>query len=96
MKKFVILHQGYVTPTEEIKNAWMGWFAAIGDSIVDSGNPFSVGRELTKDGWRELPLGIDSYTGYTIVEAEDMDAAANLLDHYPMITGARIYEASPM
>jgi hypothetical protein len=96
VKKFVILHQGYVTPTEEIKNAWMGWFAAIGDSIVDSGNPFSEGRELTKDGWRDLPLGIDSYTGYTIVQAEDMDAAAKLLDGYPMISGARIYEASVM
>jgi hypothetical protein len=55
-----------------------------------------VGRELTKDGWRDLPLGIDSYTGYTIVEAEDMAAAAKLLDDYPMITGARIYEASAM
>jgi hypothetical protein len=92
----VILHQGYVTPTEEIKNAWMSWFASIGSSIVDNGNPFSAGRELTEDGWRELPLGIDSYTGYTIVEADDMDAAAELLDGYPMITGARIYEASPM
>jgi hypothetical protein len=96
VKKFVILHQGYVTPTEEIKKAWMGWFAAIGDSIVDSGNPFSEGRELTSDGWSDLPLGLDSYTGYTIVEAEDMDAAVKLLDGYPMITGARVYEASAM
>lgn len=96
MKKFVILHQGYVTPTEEIKHAWMGWFAAIGDSIVDSGNPFSAGRELTENGWSDLPLGLDSYTGYTIVEAEDMDAAAQLLADYPMITGARLYEAAAM
>lgn len=96
MKRFVILHQGYVAPTEEIRNAWMAWFAAIGDSIVDGGSPFSVGRELTKNGWRELPLGIDSYTGYTIVEAEDIDAATELLSGYPMITGARIYEAAPM
>jgi hypothetical protein len=96
VSKFVILHQGYVTPTEEIGKAWMNWFASIGDSIVDSGNPFGAGRELTADGWRELPLGIDSYTGYTIVEAEDIDAAAELLHDYPMITGARIYEASAM
>ena len=96
MKKSVILHQGYVTPIEEIRNAWMAWFAAIGERIVDSGNPFREGRELTKEGWRDLPLGLDSFTGYTVVEAEDMDAAAGLLDEYPMITGARIYEAFAM
>jgi hypothetical protein len=96
MRKFVILHQGYETPTEEIKNAWMGWFAAIGDSIIDSGNPFSNGQELTRDGWTELPLGLESYTGYTIVEADDMDAAKKLLDDYPMITAARVYEAATM
>jgi hypothetical protein len=39
MKKFVFLYQGaWLPPTQEMKDAWTGWFSEIGDSIVDSGN----------------------------------------------------------
>ena len=96
MKKFVFLHYGFVTPTSEIGQAWGNWFESIGDKIVDSGNPFGYGREITKDGTKELPLGLNSITGYTIINAADMDEAEEIAQTCPFITGIRVYEADSM
>lgn len=96
MKKFVFLSQGFVEPTQEIRDAWMSWFAEIGDSIVDSGNPFGPGREVMESGAEELPRGPEAITGYTIVQADSMDDAEKLLANCPIITSVRIYEAMSM
>jgi len=44
-------------------------------------------------GWttRGLLLARQSATGYTVVEAGDMDAAVALLEHCPIATSVRIY-----
>lgn len=97
MKKYMFLFQGAWDPTTpEMKDAWTGWFAEIGDSIVDGGNPFGEGREITKSGSRDLPLESDSTTGYTIVEAASLDDAEKLLANCPIITSVRVYEAMSM
>ena len=96
MKKFVFVYIGFETPTPEIGEAWGKWFASIGDKMVDSGNPFGAGREITRDGTKELPLGLDSITGYSIINAENMDEAEQIAKTNPMITSIRVYEASSM
>jgi hypothetical protein len=92
----MFLHYGFVTPTAEIGAAWSEWFASIAEHIVDGGNPFSVGREITKHGTTELPLGVDSITGYTIVNAADLDEATELAADCPSIAGIRVYEMGAM
>ena len=67
MKKFIFLSVGFVTPTPEIMEAWGKWFGSLADKTVDGGNPFGAGIEITRDGTKELPLGLDSITGYTII-----------------------------
>ena len=96
MKKYMFLNYGYETPTPEIIKAWMDWFAEIGDHIVDSGNPFKMGREVTKTGSRDLPLEPKSIAGYCIVNAESIDDAEKLLENCPIIHAVRIYEAASM
>jgi hypothetical protein len=97
MKKFMFLYQGWGDPTDkQVRDAWADWFAEIGDSIVDSGNPFGAGREVTKDGARDLPLEPGSTTGYTIIEAESMDDAEKLLANCPIMTSVHVYEAMSM
>lgn len=97
MKKFIILHQGFETPTPEIGAGWMAWFEKIGPHTVDTGNPFVAGREVSKDGTSaELDFSGVPMTGYTIVNAEDMDAAQALLEGLPMIHSTRIYELGSM
>jgi hypothetical protein len=96
MEKFVFLHVGFVPPTPEIGQAWMAWFESIKDKIVDSGSPFGPGREITKDGTKDLSLDIDAFTGYTIINAADLDEATEIAATCPSITGIRVYPAMSM
>ena len=93
MKKFVFLTYGYREPTQEIMEAWGKWFASIGDKMVDSGNPFGPGREISHSGTKELPLGMESLTGYTVIRATNMGEAEKIAKSCPMITSVRVYEA---
>ena len=91
MKKFMFLHFGFEQPTPEIMAAWGKWFEAIADKQVDQGG-FSGGREISKDGTKDLLWGMESITGYNIIEAEDLDAAEVIARDNPFIASIRIYE----
>ena len=96
MKKFVFLAVGYETPTKEIMDSWMKWFDEIKEHIVDSGNPFGPGKEITASGIKELPHDKEAITGYTIINAESMEEAVKIAKTCPIITGIRVYEAMSM
>jgi hypothetical protein len=92
MNKFMFLYKGFVTPTPEIGRSWMEWFSQVGDSMADSGNPMTGGVEVTPDDVNEVELGTESFTGYSIVNAESMEAAVELAKTNPMITSVVVYE----
>jgi YCII-related domain len=96
MKKFVFITFGFETPTPEIQQAWGKWFASIGDKMVDSGSPLGSGREISRTGTKELPLGKESLTGYCIINAENLDEAEKIAQGCPIITSIRVYEAMSM
>ena len=96
MKKFVLLHFGYEDPTQEVMDAWNGWFASIADITADMGSPLKPGKEVSRTGTKDLPIGADAITGYTIINAEDMDEAVRIAQGCPIITGIRVYEAMSM
>ena len=96
MKKFILLYYGFVTPTKEIGEAWGKWFESVGDKFVDAGSPFGYGREITKSETKELTLDLDAITGYSIINAVDMDEAESIAKTNPMITSIRVYEADSM
>jgi hypothetical protein len=97
MKKFVLLYVGSVKPTHDVMDGWTKWFAALGDRVVDSGNPFGAGKEVTKSGSKDLAMDTNSIAGYTIVNAENAEEIEQLVaKECPMVTGVKIYEALPM
>ena len=96
MKKYVIFHYGFETPTQQIMDAWNKWFASIGDKIVDPGSPLGPGREISRSGTKDLPMGLESLTGYTVINADSIDAAEEIAKGCPMITSVRVYEAMLM
>ena len=91
MKKFMFLHFGFEKPTPEIMGGWGKWFESIADKQVDQGG-FSGGREISKSGTKDLPWGMESITGYNIIEAEDLDAAERIAQDNPYIASIRVYE----
>ena len=96
MKKFVFFCYGFVTPTQEIMDAWSNWFASIGGKMVDPGSPLGPGREISHFGTKELPLGMEALTGYTVINADSMDEAEKIAKSCPIITSVRVYEAMSM
>jgi hypothetical protein len=93
VRKFVFLHYGFEKPTPEIMAAWGKWFASMKDNIVDMGGHFSGGREISKAGTKDLPLGLDSITGFTIVSADSLDDAEKMAKSNPYISSIRVYES---
>ena len=91
MKKYVLLHYGFEKPTPEIMAAWGKWFEATKHHAIDMGG-FGQAREISRSGTRELPLGPDSITGFTIVNAESLEAAEKMAQGNPYIASIRIYE----
>jgi hypothetical protein len=97
VKKFMVLTFGFVPPTDEVKQAWGAWFTAVGPRLVDPGNPFGRGVELTRDARADLTLDSPSpLVGYCILNAEDMAEAESLVADMPIIESVRIYEAHSM
>jgi hypothetical protein len=92
VKKFVLLHYGFEKPTPEIMAAWGKWFESLKDRITDMGGHFSSGREISKAGTKDLPMGLDSITGFTIVSAESIDDAERIAQSNPYISSIRVYE----
>ncbi len=95
MKKFVLLHYGFEKPTPEIMKGWETWFESIADRTVDNGG-FSGGREISASGTKDLPWGMESITGYTIIQAESLDEAEKIAQDNPYIASIRVYEVRGM
>ena len=96
MKKFVLLTYGYETPTPEIQEAWGKWFTSIGTRMGDPGSPLGHGREISRSGTRELPMDMESLTGYCIINADNLEEAEKIAEACPIITSIRVYEAGAM
>lgn len=91
MKRFMLLHFGFEKPTPEVMEAWGEWFQATADKTLDMGG-FRGGREVSHGGARDLPMGAESITGYSIVHAESLEEAEAMAAENPFIASIRIYE----
>lgn len=91
MKRFMLLHFGFENPTPEIMAAWSKWFESIADRTVEHGG-FAGGREISRGGTTELPMGTKSITGYSIINAESLDDAERIARDNPFIASIRVYE----
>lgn len=94
MKRYMLLHFGFEKPTPEIMAAWGKWFESVADRTVDQGGFHSGAREMSHNGSKDLPMGMDSITGYSIINAESLDEAEEIARGNPFIASIRVYEIS--
>lgn len=93
MKKFLVLYYApaeeamkmMATATPEQKEAgmkpWMEWMARCGSALVDGGAPTAMGQVTgSTDGWSASKSDVG---GFSILQAESMDAAKKLLEGHP-------------
>ena len=91
MKRFMLLHIGFEKPTPEIMAAWGNWFESVADKTAEHGG-FSGAREVSHSGTKDLPMGLESIMGYSIINAESLDEAERIAQSNPFIESIRVYE----
>lgn len=92
MSKFIVIYHApaeamaaMATATPEQKaegmKPWMEWKESVGENLLDFGAPLMGGVKLLPDGTTENST--KEVTGYSMIEAADMDAAKALLKNHP-------------
>ena len=91
MNKYIVLYYAPISAREMVENAtpeemkagmepWIAWMARCGDALVDPGAPLGGGMNVTASGSSPSDKKV---TGYSILQAESMEAAQALLDGHP-------------
>lgn len=107
MSKFIYLYRGPATQVEafteeqsaEQMKAWGDWMGRVGPALVDGGAPFGARTTVADDG--SSPLASDQ-NGYSIVEADTLEAATALVDKHPFLSEGKgrfvveVFELLPM
>ena len=107
MSKFIYLYRGPATQMQDFTaeqsaeqmEAWGRWFGKVGPALVDGGAPFGQRAAAADDG--TSPEAGD-LNGYSIVEADSLDAARALTDGHPFLTEGKgrfsieVFELVPM
>lgn len=108
MAKFVFIYHAPTTPAEntptdpaemeKVMGQWMAWAGRVGDGMVDFGTPLANGVQVTPDGTSASSREV---VGYTILEADDMDAALALAKDHPHLNmpggcSIEVHEAQPV
>jgi len=98
MGKYVYIYYGNSASDGGSAEEWGKWFGELGDKLVDGGNPFgNDGQAVNKDG--VMAVQDSPATGYSIVNADSMDAATELAKGCPLMAkdgAVCVYEALPM
>ena len=86
MARFLVTYHGQGMPDdpemmEQAKAAFVAWVGQAGDAIVDPGAPLQMVRQVAS-GSPEAAVDIG---GYSIIEADDADAAAAVLESHPYV-----------
>ena len=81
MPKYVFT---YRSPAETLEfnpdnaSPWIAWFGEIKDSVVDLGQPVSASRRVGN-------AAAETLTGYSVIGADDLDAALAIANTCPAI-----------
>lgn len=103
MSNYVLAYAGGAqaeTPEaqEASMKAWTEWFQGLGDSVVDSGNPFAVSATVASDG-STSDGGRGGLTGYSIISADDLASATTQVKGCPILAdggSVEVYEVFPI
>ena len=107
MAKFILLYNGPATPpsemdpdrVQEVMGAWQAWMERVGPALLDVGAPMDSGVSVVDDG-STRPAG--ALNGYSLVEANDRDAALALVVGHPFLSdktgnfSVDVYELLPV
>src|SRR4051812_19363736 len=89
MPNYLLAYHGGTTPEGEeaqaaSMEAWNEWMDAVGESLLDVGNPVGQSKLVSSDG-SVGDSDANPVTGYSIIEADDLDAALEIARGCPIL-----------
>ncbi len=96
MPKYVFAYHGGSAPSspeegKKVMDAWMAWFGKLGPAIADGGNPCGPSMTVATNGVSQGG-GANPISGYSLINAADMDAAVAMAKDCPILTGGGTVE----
>lgn len=93
MPKYMFIYHGGGRPEtpeegEKVMAAWGAWMAGIGENLIDGGNPAGLSKTVTAKGVEDNG-GANPVSGYTLVNADTMDAAIAMAKSCPILDGGK-------
>jgi hypothetical protein len=93
MNDYLLLYSGGKMPESQeeqaqVMKAWTDWMGQVGDALKDGGNPFTpAAKNISADGSvSDGPAG-SMASGYSILKADSLDAAADMAKGCPVLQG---------
>ena len=109
MKKFTVIYFAPMSANEKMASAspeemkegmkpWMDWAEKCGSGLVDMGSPLGNGMKVTKDSASPSDKQV---TGFSVLQADDMDGAVAMLKNHPHLMWTEgceieVYEHMPL
>lgn len=100
MAKFVLAYHG--SPQFETKEAgqahmqaWMAWVAGLGAAMSDNGQAVGASKTITSDQTVLDHGGENPLSGYSVLEADDIDAAIAMVKPCPHLSAGGSIEIAP-
>jgi hypothetical protein len=99
MARFLVTYHGGGMPQDsdarqQAMAAFAKWVERTGDALIDPGAPLgppkTVSAGSVKDGPASGPIG-----GYSVIEADDIDAAVDLVGEHPFVERGGSLQVSP-
>ncbi len=89
MSNFVLVYTGGANPdtadSDAIMAEWGAWYGKMGEAIVDGGKPFAESKTVGAKGVSAGAASSPAATGYTVIEADSLDAAVSSVKDHPHI-----------
>ena len=99
MPKYVLAYHGGGMPESEadqaaVMAAWGAWFGVLGDAVIDGGNPIGASKTLASDGSASDGGGANPISGYSLINAADLDSAVSLAKGCPILAAGGTIEVA--
>ena len=100
MTNYIIAYHGGKQPESPEAGArqmerWKAWVADLGDAVVNPGTPLGAFKTVTSGGVSD-ESGPDPLTGFSVVKADNMDAALEIAKACPFLEMGTIKVAEVM
>jgi hypothetical protein len=99
MAKYLLVYHGGGMPEgqeaqEKVMAAWGAWFQNLGPALADGGNPIGQTKTIGGGGAVSDGGGANPATGYSLIEANSLDAAVELAKGCPVLEGGATIEVA--